>query len=78
MSKAKYPAVEVTWEDSARTIGWNRPDENEGVSTIRSVGLLVSRDKRGVTLTVAHADSGRLLDPLTIPAASVKRVRRLK
>ena len=80
------PVVEVTWVDAASGGGWASPDQyvrdHGTLIEIRSVGLLLSRDRRRLVLVQScdnqPGERRRVADSLTIPAAGVRRVRRLR
>ena len=78
----KIQLVEVEWIDSAFHRGWSSTDTKQremAISVCRSVGYLVSRDKKVVNLVMHSADKHTSLgDGLSIPTVAVKRVRQLK
>ena len=76
-SPRKPQAVYVEWEDSCTTRGWCAGEKDE-TSIIRSVGLLVSKTKKSITLTTSESSSGNVLDQIAIPLVSVRKFRKLK
>lgn len=77
-------AVEVTWLDSCVDSGWHASDAafvRAAPSLCSSVGWLLERSKTQLVLAQSRTSSDegeQYADVLTIPAAVVKRVRRLK
>lgn len=73
--------VEVTWEDASSTEGWMPPDEADGYHEREyicvTVGYLVKRDKRGVTLSATVNCTGARGGTWHIPAGMIRRVRSL-
>ena len=76
------PLVEVHWIDSAFHRGWSDTDTKRKemcVSECRSIGYLMSRDRYVLKLAMHTADDGKNYgDGISIPASTVKNVRRLK
>jgi hypothetical protein len=78
------PYVAVEWKDahqSART-AWRPLGEAEDYHDLpcicSSVGFLVKRDKKGLTLAMSMSDEGLLCGLWHIPAGMVRSVRRLR
>lgn len=75
----KLPLVEVSWVDSASTNGWRGKQEPDDVPCkCRTVGYLLKRTKRTLTVAQNLSEFGSTGEWMQIPAAVVKRVRRLK
>lgn len=74
----KRPLVLVDWLDSHIRAGW-RDDHDEGQPAVcRSVGWLVAKDRRRITLVQSLANNGEAADSITIPRAAVTRMRTLR
>ena len=75
------PKVEVDWVDSA-TRGWHRfpseAREETGLVQCRSVGYLILKTRKRLTLMQSAGEYGRMGDALSIPASCVKRVKVLR
>ena len=79
----KLPIVEVEWVDSCTGHGWNSPEqhlENRKEGTrCRTAGYLLERNAKRVMIAQSVGDdTGDVADSVSIPAVSVKRLRRLK
>jgi hypothetical protein len=78
------PYVVVDWRDShtSAKIGWrsfSEVDEYHALPAVcTSVGLMVKRDKKGITLAMSTTDEGLVSNLWHIPAGMVLRVRRLR
>ena len=79
------PMVMVDWVDSCGSNGWKTPsDLREMIAAPgqlqRSVGFLFLHDKRNLVIvqSVQVVEDGFMGAALQIPAAAVRRVRRLK
>ena len=81
------PIVEVHWVDSAFCRGWQTLENkrhDQGIVTCRSIGYLLSSDKKEVRLVGSqgfdHMTKGEpdVADGLSIPRVAVKRIRRIK
>ena len=74
-------AVEVEWVDSAFNRGWGNAavkTREMDISICRTVGYLISRDKKAIKLAMNSADNDESLgDGISIPAVAVRRVTRL-
>ena len=74
--------VEVTWEDASfedMTHRTQRTVEEDTFVVLRSVGYLISRNKRAIRLAMEwRPDSDRVRDILLIPTSLVKKVRVLR
>lgn len=75
---------EVTWLDSCVDSGWHAHDAafvRAAPTLCKSVGYLIERTKTQLVLAqswTTNEDGDQLADVLTIPAAVVKSVRRLR
>ena len=80
----KRHAVEVEWLDSCVDSGWHASDAafvRAAPSICTSVGILIERTPKQIVLAqslTSNEEGEQLADVLTIPAAVVKRVRRLR
>ena len=75
--KKSVAAVYVEWEDSSTTYGWHNPERDE-TSTIRSVGILVFKTPKTLTLTTSESQHGRVVDQINIPIRCIRKMRRVK
>lgn len=73
----KLQAVYVEWEDSCSDVGWRGPDK-DFTSLIRSVGLLLERTEKTVTLSTSLSEGGRCLDQVCIPRSVIRKMRKVK
>ncbi len=72
--------VEVDWEDSTSTGGWMDPDVHQRYGkerSCRSAGYVLARTKTEVVIAQSMSCGGKVNDTISIPAACVRRVRRL-
>jgi hypothetical protein len=81
----KPQLVEVDWIDSCAHSGWRSfvdARDDSLPSSCRSIGYMLRRDAKVLVLaqSIDATDEGdeRFADVLAIPAAVVRRVRRLK
>ncbi len=73
----KFPVIYVEWEDSESNYGWREPLDGD-IAPIRSIGVLVQRDKRTLTISTSKTEYGKYVDQLSIPMCSVKKIRKVK
>jgi hypothetical protein len=76
----KHYAHIVKWRDSAAMRGW-RPMDDPGhtaVAEVTSVGWIVSKTPKTITITTSISDSGSVMDALSIPREAVTKMVRLK
>lgn len=75
-------AVYVEWSDSCSfgRQGWREQEESEGltVSTIKSVGWLLSSTREQVIITGSITDEDHRSGCIAIPRGCIRRLRRLK
>jgi hypothetical protein len=74
--------LEVEWVDSHSHDGWQSVvaarREHRKTRRIVSVGLLVKRDARALTLAVSAGPWGQVHGVLHIPKGAIMKVRRLR
>lgn len=76
---AKYYAYLVKWNDSCSFSGWRSPEAKHEVAPITSIGWMVRKTKKEVTLTTSTCSvSGNVMDALTIPIDVITKMIRLK
>lgn len=75
---AHQRAVEIEWEDITTTSRWDREPEKQIPLKVRSVGYLIRRDRRFITISQSHAENDDWSDTTVIPRANVKRFRFLR
>ncbi len=73
----KMACCYVKWEDANSSYGWRKAEDYDLPAIIESVGILISEDKRCLTISTSMSESGRFVDKITIPRACVKKFRRL-
>ena len=69
--------VYVEWRDASSSTGWQTPDKDETAS-ICSVGWLVNKTKKTITISNSQSKYGKFLDQLNIPRGWVKKYKILK
>ena len=71
--------IEVDWEDSSGQHSWHS-DEEFSDSNIRTVGYLLSDDKRGILVTESvELQKGAMYGCTTsIPRSAIRKVRYLR
>lgn len=76
----KYPLYRVEWADAVSVSGWFDPGEQSGDEAVLSisVGYLVRRNSREITLAQSINVLGHFGDRITIPAGMIKSVRRIR
>jgi len=77
----RYPIVEVTWDDSASQGKWGTDESyrrNADTIECKSMGYLLSRNKKKVVLIQSISEEHQCCDSISIPAKCVKRVRRFR
>jgi hypothetical protein len=70
--------VEVEWTDSCSQGGWGTTESHlsNHPSTCRTVGYLLARDKRRITVVQSQSDTTlNVAEGMSIPAFAVKRIR---
>lgn len=78
------PFVEVTWRDShtTATTAWRDMEQAEEYHgepcECSTVGYLIKRDRRGITLAMSVTQGGLLGALWHVPRGLVRRVRRLR
>ena len=70
--------VEVIWEDACGSSSWRAPYD-EGV-IVTNVGLFVKQTRKGLCIATGldKDDKEWVLGPSYIPAAMVRKIRRLR
>ena len=71
---------EVTWVDPTGRVGWASPDEvaAQKPMTCVTVGRILVRNSRRLTIYGSSTSEGMLTDVTVIPKACVRKIRRLK
>ncbi|MGE3341545.1 MAG: hypothetical protein AB7J46_06650 [Candidatus Altimarinota bacterium] len=85
MSKKKEPEfelkplVEIQWEDASCCLGWHSRREalEHGPMPAKSVGYLVQKNTEFISVAQTQSADGGRGNTLAIPAAWVKKIRRL-
>jgi hypothetical protein len=77
---SKRQLVEVEWDDSAATNGWqgDRVPDGTGI-TCRSVGYLVAGPKKARALTICRdiGENDSTGGWMSIPKVAIRRIKRL-
>jgi hypothetical protein len=76
----KHKIVEITWEDIASHQGWSPLSEHlaAGTALCFSVGYLIRKDKKQVTILQSVCQDGDVTESLCIPRAVIQRIRILQ
>lgn len=76
----KHHAYIVKWRDSAATRGWRSIDDpaHNEVAEITSIGWLVGKTSKTLTITTSISGGGNVMDALSIPVECVTKMERLK
>ena len=79
----KFPldqVVIVDWTDACGSPGWGDREEFEAIDgiAVRSVGFLLRKDKRFITLMQTQSIEGGMNASITIPAGWVKMIHKIK
>lgn len=69
--------VQVEWEDSACTRGWNVRQDYESFS-ISSIGYLVAKDKKGIVVSTSVSETGNVDNQLHIPKSAIRKFKYLR
>ena len=83
MKKPKsLPALRVAyveWEDSCSSRGWGEFNkERDGPIIIRSIGIVVHRDKDLLALSTCLDPHGKSADSIAIPVSAIRKVKRVE
>ena len=72
--------VKIEWEDSCAITGWHNQGkfEDYDVSPCRTVGYLLGKDKKKITVLQSISNSPSFCEALTIPRGNVKKITYLK
>ncbi len=70
--------VMVEWDDSQTSYGWRVPEADDFPVRIKSVGVLVSKTKRAITISSSVSEGLKFLDKLTIPTEVVRKFRQFR
>jgi hypothetical protein len=69
--------VEVIWEDACSSDPWSRSKDQLEPCICITVGIQLSRDKKGIFLCAAMNDGGQRSSRWRIPAGMIRKVRTL-
>ena len=75
--KDRLDIVYVEWDDSESSYGWREP-ETEKPKAIKSFGILVDKNKNGVSISTSKTDYGKYVDQMWIPASAIRKFRKIK
>jgi hypothetical protein len=71
--------VKVTWADSASSPGWQSKQHDwHSCSNCCSVGFIIKRNKRELSIAQSWSDSGNVADVITIPMRSIKNIKKME
>lgn len=75
----KHHAYIVKWRDSSTLRGWHNIDSPQhGPAVITSVGWLVKKTPKTLTLTTGVSECGNVVDAISIPREAVTKITKLK
>ena len=75
--KGKFPVLYVEWDDSESVYGWREP-EKYTPKPIRSIGVVVHRDKNTLVISTSQTEYGKYMDQLLIPTCAIRKVKKVK
>ncbi len=71
--------VKVDWIDSCTEHGWQRASKNSGgLIRCTSVGYIVRKNKREITLAQSKSSMGNVGELISIPMTCVKEIKTLE
>lgn len=71
--------VKVDWLDSSMEHGWQRPNKDSGgVTPCQSVGYIIRKNKREITLAQSKGNTGNVSELISIPMSCVKEIKTLE
>lgn len=71
--------VKVDWIDSATEGGWQKKCKTSGgVCTCYSVGFVIRRNKRELTLAQSKSEFGNIAEVISIPTSCIKSIKQLE
>lgn len=77
-----YDLVLVEWEDAHSENSWYTKEEVEKNHClpllVKTVGFLVKKSKKGISITSGKASNNALLGNFFVPAGMIKKVSKLK
>lgn len=77
MTKKTFPVAYIEWDDSESIYGWREVEEGMP-ERIKSVGVVMKKDKKGVTISTSRTAYGKCVDQLWIPSTAIRKFRRIK
>lgn len=75
VGKAKFPIVEIFWEDAAGKADWAAEVDNDLVSVV-ALGYLIHDEDEAVTIVALIAEGG-MGHGITIPRSWIQEIRYL-
>ena len=70
--------VIVEWMDSCEKHGWTNVKDAASKTRIVSVGLLVKKNKKEITISTSYCRAfGTVCSPLTIPRTAITKMKKL-
>ena len=70
MSQKRIPILRVKWEDSCSNAAWASQEwheKNASPSACESIGYLVTRNKKQISLAQSISSTGNITDVISIP-----------
>lgn len=68
--------VVITWLDSSQKHGWTHRNDAPSACEIRSVGLLVQKTKKIVTIATSYCQEfDSFISPLSIPRSAITKMK---
>ena len=69
--------VYLEWIDSSSTRGWWDAEKDE-TALVYSVGWLVNKTKRTITISTSRSETNKFADQMNIPLAAIRKYRVIK
>lgn len=82
MRPKNLKVVEVIWEDSSGSHGWQKHEDISKLARIYSVGYVIRSTKKSLTLGFGMATNEKIKQPLdctgTIPKSAIRKITVLR
>lgn len=70
--------VQVDWKDAASVSGWRKNDTEPGLANCTSIGFLLNREPRHITLAGSLSNDDHHGDAISIPRAWIQRIKVIR
>ena len=76
----KFSIIEIKWRDACSHYGWRSIDNHRAnkLSVCQTVGYLLKKDSKSITLAQSIDDSGSTTESIVIPKAGIVKMKTLK